>query len=57
MCTAASQTYTGQSAFLTNQDYPQDIPSGDTDCDCSVEVDDCDAKMQIYTLHMDLNQT
>ena len=57
MCSTTTQTFLGQMAFLYNQGYPDYIPSGDTDCDCSVEVDDCDAKIQIYTLHMALNIT
>ena len=56
VCSTTSRSYTGETEFLTSPSYPADIPSSNTDCICSVELNDCDARIQIYTLHMEFSE-
>lgn len=53
ICAAKSNITTKEVRFLQSHSYTNPR-TGDTDCKCSVEVDQCDAKVEIYTVHLDL---
>ena len=58
ICTPlAEEIYTEELQFLVNDDYPSSPKVGNISCNCSIEVDDCFDKINIYNLHIGLRET
>ncbi|KAL4232458.1 hypothetical protein ACF0H5_007151 [Mactra antiquata] len=55
MCTSTSMTVDSDTMYLWSKDLPTTaIVTSDTTCDCSIEVDNCDSNIEVYTLYRQL---
>lgn len=57
ICTpTAKEINTQEMQFLVSDSYPNPLADSHTNCSCSIEVDNCSSKLNIYTIHLELEK-
>ena len=55
LCDSVSPSENGSALYLTNKDYPAIIRSTETNCSCSVETRSCSSQINVYFVHVQLD--